>query len=104
MICARTNNRRRNAETTDVEYQHGNRSAIPAKVIVAETNALAALKFYAHNYTNLRFAGLGAGNKHIVLGSKPFQCRFCGGKSKMSSLGLRPTPYWDSRPLSLTRR
>jgi hypothetical protein len=33
-----------------------------AKVIVAETKALAALTFYAHNYTNLMFAGLGAGN------------------------------------------
>jgi hypothetical protein len=53
---------------------------VPAKVIVAETNALAALTFYAHNYTNLRFAGLGAGNKQIVLRSGPFQCRFCGGK------------------------
>jgi homoserine dehydrogenase len=50
---------------------------VPAKVILAETNALAALTFYAHNYTTLMFAGLGAGNKQIVLGSKPLERRFC---------------------------
>jgi hypothetical protein len=55
-------------------------SSAPKKVIVAETKALAALTFYTHNYTNLMFTTLGAGNKPIVLGSKPFECRFCCGK------------------------
>jgi hypothetical protein len=52
-------------------------SNIPLKGIVVE---IEALKFYAHNYTTLMFAGLGPGNKTILLGSKPFECRFCGGK------------------------
>ena len=47
---------------------------------MVETEALKARKFYAYNYTNLRFAGLGSGNKPIVLGSMPFECRFCGGE------------------------
>ena len=50
------------------------------KGIVVETEALKALEFYAHNYTTLMFAGLGLGNKNIVLRSEPFECRFCGGK------------------------
>jgi hypothetical protein len=60
-----------------------------AKVLVAETGALAALTFYAHNYTNLMFSGLGAGNKKIVLGSKPFECRFCGGKPPQRTFAKR---------------
>jgi hypothetical protein len=55
-------------------------SNIPVKGIVVESEALKALKFYADNYTTLMFAGLGLGNKNVVLGSKPFECRFCGGK------------------------
>lgn len=55
-------------------------TTVPMKGIIVETEALKALQFYAHNYTNLIFAGLGSGNKRIVLGSKPFECRFCGGK------------------------
>ena len=62
---------------------------VPLKVIVAETHALAALTFYAHNYTTLTFAGLGAQNKQIVLGSKPFQCRFCGGKPPQRTFAKR---------------
>jgi hypothetical protein len=54
-------------------------SNIPVRGIAVETEALKALEFYAHNYTTLMFAGLG-GNKNIVLGSRPFECRFCGGK------------------------
>jgi hypothetical protein len=38
-------------------------SNIPVKGIVVETEALKALKFFAHNYTTLMFAGLGLGNK-----------------------------------------
>lgn len=53
---------------------------IPVEGIVVEPEALKALEFYAHNYTTLMFAGLGLGNKVIVLGRKPFECRFCGGK------------------------
>ena len=45
-----------------------------------ENEALKSLQFYAQNYTPLMFAGLGSGNKTIVLGSEPFECRFCGGK------------------------
>lgn len=49
--------------------------------ILVETEALKNLQFYADNYTPLTFAGLGSsGNKRIVLGSKPFECRFCDGK------------------------
>jgi hypothetical protein len=48
--------------------------------IIAESEALKALQFYADNYTALILAGLGSGNKPIVLGSEPFECRFCGGK------------------------
>jgi len=44
-----------------------------------ETEALKALQFYAHNYTNLMFRQLG-GSKQIILGSKPFKCRFCDGE------------------------
>ncbi len=53
---------------------------VPARGIMVETEALKALQFYAHNYTPLTFTGLGLANKRIVLGSKPFECRFCGGK------------------------
>lgn len=55
-------------------------SNIPVKGTVVDTEALKALEFYAHNYTTLMFAGLGLGNKTVVLGSEPFECRFCGGK------------------------
>jgi hypothetical protein len=51
----------------------------PMKGIPVETEALQALEFYAHNYTNLIFLQL-RGNKQIILGSKPFKCRFCGGE------------------------
>jgi hypothetical protein len=44
-----------------------------------ETSALKALQFYASNYTNLMFRGLG-GNKRTILGSKPFKCRYCRGE------------------------
>jgi hypothetical protein len=52
----------------------------PTEGIDVEANALAALEFYATNYTQLMFMGLGAGGERIVLGSKPFVCRFCDGK------------------------
>ena len=42
--------------------------AIPAKIIIAETKALAALTFYAHNYTSLVFTALGAQNKQSRAG------------------------------------
>jgi hypothetical protein len=48
--------------------------------IAVEPEALKALQFYDRNYSVLFSAALGAGNKRIVLGTKPFQCRFCGGK------------------------
>jgi hypothetical protein len=38
-----------------------------------------ALEFYEQHYTPLEFRDL-AGNKQVVLGSKPFKCRFCGGE------------------------
>jgi hypothetical protein len=47
--------------------------------VVVEANALNALRFYEENYSKLIFTGLGSNNKKIVLGSKPFKCRFCGG-------------------------
>jgi hypothetical protein len=50
----------------------------PMQGIPMETEALKVLQFYAHNYTNLIFRGIG-GNKQIILGRKPFRCRFCGG-------------------------
>jgi hypothetical protein len=52
----------------------------PEQGMWVETEALKAIEFYARNYTTLMFAGLGSEKKQIVLGSKPFQCRFCGGK------------------------
>jgi hypothetical protein len=52
----------------------------PTKSIVVDTEALKALQFYADNYTNLMFTGLGSGNKRVALGSKPYECRFCGGR------------------------
>jgi hypothetical protein len=52
----------------------------PLSGIAVETEAFNALQFYSHNYTTLVFAGLGSENKRIVLGRKPFECRFCGGK------------------------
>jgi hypothetical protein len=51
----------------------------PMQGIPVETEALKALQFYERNYTKLMFRGLG-GNKQIILGSKPFKCRFCGGE------------------------
>lgn len=51
----------------------------PTKSIVVETEALKALQFYADNYTNLMFTGLGSANKRLVLGSKPYECRFSDG-------------------------
>jgi len=53
---------------------------VPTKGFFAETESLKALKFYAENYDTLMFTALGSGNKQIVLGSKPFKCRFCDGK------------------------
>jgi len=54
---------------------------IPKQGMFVETEALKALEFYATNYTTLAFAGLGSENKRVVLGSKPFVCRFCGGNA-----------------------
>ncbi|UGA43754.1 HNH endonuclease [Bradyrhizobium quebecense] len=45
-----------------------------------ETEAFKALEFYVRNYTALTFVGLGSENRGIVLGSKPFVCRYCRGK------------------------
>jgi len=53
---------------------------LPVQGLAVETEALKALQFYLHNYTTLMFTGLGPRNKKIILGSKPFGCRFCGGK------------------------
>lgn len=47
--------------------------------IPVATEALNALQFYADNYTTLMFQQL-EGNKPIILGSRPFKCRFCGGQ------------------------
>ena len=52
----------------------------PHEGAIVETGALTALQFYTTNYTQLTFTGLGPSRKKIVLGSKPFICRFCGGK------------------------
>lgn len=52
----------------------------PTKGIPIETGALNALRFYQMNYDTPVFTGLGAGKKKIVLGAKPFECRFCAGK------------------------
>lgn len=52
---------------------------MPGTGIPIETEALKALQFYLDNYSTLMFQGLG-GNKQIILGSKPFKCRFCGGE------------------------
>lgn len=57
-----------------------NEPSFPKKGIFVDSEALKALEFYAHNYTALTFTVLGAGGKRIVLGTKPFMCRFCGGK------------------------
>jgi hypothetical protein len=45
-----------------------------------ETEALKALRFYAEHYDTLFFRGVGGANKQIVLGAKPYKCRFCGGE------------------------
>ena len=55
-------------------------TTIPPSGIVVEPEALRALQFYEHNYRVLFSAALGSENKRIVLGAKPFECRFCGGK------------------------
>jgi hypothetical protein len=47
--------------------------------IPVETEALKRLRFYADNYDQLFFRGLGGTNKQIVLGTKPYRCRFCDG-------------------------
>jgi len=57
----------------------------PPQGHAVETEALKSLKFYADNYTPLMFRSLGAGNEKIVLGSEPFECRFCGGKPPEST-------------------
>jgi hypothetical protein len=76
----------------------GTDATTPAKVIVAETGALAALTFYAHNYTNLMFSGLGAGNKRIVLGNKPFECR----PSRLSPRALIRESWYETPTAELT--
>ena len=63
---------------------------VPSQGILVETEALKALLFYLHNYTQLTFAGLGSGNQTVILGSKPFACRFCGGKPPESTFKKRP--------------
>lgn len=62
---------------------------IPQGGIAVETEALKALQFYMNNYSTLVFAGLGSGNKPIVLGTEPFQCRFCGGKPPVKTFTKR---------------
>lgn len=47
--------------------------------IEVESEALKALLFYEQNYTLLMFRSL-AGNKQIILGRKPFKCRYCDGE------------------------
>lgn len=50
------------------------------KRVRVEAKAFAALKFYQEHYDLLHFRGLGGANKQVILGSKPHNCRFCGGE------------------------
>jgi hypothetical protein len=52
----------------------------PGHGIPVETEALKALRFYTDHYDQLFFRGLGGTNKQMVLGTKPYKCRFCGGE------------------------
>jgi hypothetical protein len=64
-------------------------TTIPPGGIAVEPEALKALQFYDHNYSVLFSAALGAGSKRIVLGTKPFQCRFCGGTEPQKTFKKR---------------
>lgn len=59
------------------------------KYEVLDTEALMEFKFYDDNYTELLTLGLGGQNKKIVLGTKPYQCRFCGCKPPERTFGNR---------------
>src|ERR1700736_389326 len=52
---------------------------VPLQGIPVVTEALNALQFYEHNYTTLMFRQL-TGSRPIILGAKPFRCRFCSGQ------------------------
>jgi hypothetical protein len=52
----------------------------PEGGVAVETEALKALEFYTENYEQQIFPGLGMPNRQIVLGTKPFVCRYCDGK------------------------
>lgn len=45
--------------------------------LVLESRAAESLKFYAENYDQLFFEGLGSGGAPIILGKAPQICRFC---------------------------
>jgi hypothetical protein len=52
-----------------------------SKYILAATRALNDLKFYQLNYEVVTFQGLGRG-RQVILGKKPFRCRFCDGANR----------------------
>src|SRR5208282_1638573 len=54
-------------------------AAANVRGILVEAEAIERLRFYADNYDQLFFKPLGGSNKQIILGTKPYQCRFCGG-------------------------
>jgi hypothetical protein len=63
-------------------------SARPEGVAV-DSNALKALQFYLDNYSIVDFKSLGAENKKIILGAKPFKCRFCHGEPPQKTFKKR---------------
>jgi len=61
----------------------------PSHGIPFDTEALKALRFYTDHYDQLLFRGLGGTNKQIVLGTKPYNCRFCGGERPARTFSKR---------------
>jgi hypothetical protein len=53
--------------------------------IQVSTEAIGRIKFYDAHYETLYFTALGEAQKPLVLGSKPFVCRFCDGTEPAKS-------------------
>jgi hypothetical protein len=56
---------------------------------MVENQALTALRFYHENYDQLFLRSVSPGNNALVLGEKPFKCRFCDGEPPARTFKMR---------------
>jgi hypothetical protein len=74
--------------------------------VMVENQALTALRFYHENYDQLFLRSVSPGNNALVLGEKPFKCRFCDGEPPARTFKMRAhaLPLCEDGPCSRHRQ